>query len=711
METRSILVQLAVASILSAAGTASAQSADAPDTSEWTCSKCPFERGYRSTVEAGGAYVDESSAKFGDATGLDEDGGYVIVNAEGRAAHESGYVIDYELTDLGLDSREVRVEGGKQGSYDFAFFYDAIPRRIWDTTATVFGGVGSSNLSLPANWVDAGNTGGMTALDASLRDKDVGFDRDRYGAAGRFWLGGNLQFDVDYRRDERDGTRTQLASFGSVSSELIKPVDDATDRLDATVRYQAAKWFVEAGYAGSIYDTKAAYLRWDNPFTAMVPGGEAGQLALAPDNDYHEFSVSAGWLGLPGNSTIAVSAATGKGSQDTGFLPYTLNPQIATDALPASNLDGEVSVTRFDLTATSRPLDRLRLRGSATYDERDNDSRQVEFTSIVHTDLFPVIDDRTNPVYGYERTRLIGSADYAVYDELSVGVGGEYRETDRTGTRQEVRSETLYDGWGSVQYRPSGNFGIVVKGGAEERDPDRYDLDVAAANGQNAGMRKYHMAYRYRGYGEVMADFALPNLPLSFSVSGFYADDSYNKTVVGVLSGIDRRYALDMAWAVSEKISAYATFGEERIDSKTSGSSVFGAPDWRADVSDDFQTYGAGVRAQLSEKLSVDVNYTNADGDSDTRLLGVAAGDFPTVESRLDSLRADVSYALSERMDLGLVWLYEKYDSEDWALGGIEPATLPTILALGADPYEYEVNYVGATLRYYFGPRKVELPE
>ena len=103
METRSILVQLAVASILSAAGTASAQQAAAPDTSEWTCSKCPFERGYRSSVEAGGAYVDESSAKFGNATGLDEDGGYVIVNAEGRAAHESGYVIDYELIDLGLD--------------------------------------------------------------------------------------------------------------------------------------------------------------------------------------------------------------------------------------------------------------------------------------------------------------------------------------------------------------------------------------------------------------------------------------------------------------------------------------------------------------------------------------------------------------------------------------------------------------------------------
>jgi MtrB/PioB family decaheme-associated outer membrane protein len=709
MKTRSILLTLAVASILAATG-ASAQQAAAPDTSEWTCSKCPFERGYRSSVDAGAAVVDESAAKFGDATGLDEDGGYLLAGAEGRSAHESGYVLDYELTDLGLDSRELRLAGGRQGSYDFELFYDAIPHRIWDTTDTVFGGTGSSSLTLPPGWVDAGSTGGMTALEDSLRSRDIGFDRDRYGGAGHYWLGERLQFGLDYRRDERDGTRTQLASFGSVSSELIRPVDDATDRLDATVRYQSAKWFVEAGYSVSLYDTKAALLRWENPFTAMVTGGDTGQLALAPDNQYHEFGVSAGWLGLPGNSTVALSAATGTGSQDTGFLPYTVNAQLATDALPARNLDGDVGITRFDLTLTSRPLERLRLRGSATYDERDNDSRQLPFTSIVHTDLFLVAGERTNPAYGYERTRLFGSADYAVYDELSVGVGGEYRETDRTGTRQEVSSETLMDGWGKVQYR-NGSFGIVVKGGAEERDPDRYDLGVAADNGQNPWMRKYHMAYRYRGYGEVIADFTLPDLPLSFGASAAYGDDSYNQTIVGLISGIDRRYGIDVAWAVNEKFTAYANVGEERIDARTRGSSVFSTPDWRADVSDDFLTFGAGLRAQFGEKARLDLDYTHAEGELDTRLLGAGAGTFPTVESDLDSLRADFTYALSERMDLAFTWRWEQYDSRDWALQGIGPATLPTVLALGADPYEYDVNYLAASLRYYFGARSLALPE
>ena len=86
MQNRSFLVTLAVASVLSAAGAAAAEQSAGPDTSEWTCTKCPFDRGYRSEVELGGAYVDEDSAKFGDYTGLDEKGGYVIANAEGRAA-------------------------------------------------------------------------------------------------------------------------------------------------------------------------------------------------------------------------------------------------------------------------------------------------------------------------------------------------------------------------------------------------------------------------------------------------------------------------------------------------------------------------------------------------------------------------------------------------------------------------------------------------
>jgi MtrB/PioB family decaheme-associated outer membrane protein len=705
MQTRSLVLSLAVASCLAGASAAAAETAANP-AAEWTCSKCPFGTSYEATADIGGAYVDESSAKFGDYTGLDQEGGYLIADAEGRYASESGYTLNYELTDLGLDSRAIRFEGGRQGAYDFGLFYDRVPHTIWDTTQTPFRNVGSQQLNLPSNWVFGGSTSGMTSLDEDLRDVDVGFNRDRYGAVGRYFWGENMVFAVDYRRDERSGLRSQFGAIGGTSTQLLKPLDDATDRWSATVRYQTDRWFAEFGYFGSFYDTKAPWLRWQNPFASAIPGTEDGRMAMSPDNDYNEFMLSAGMHGLPGNTTLSFTAATGKGTQDANFLPYTINPDIATLALPMANLHGDVDVTRADFTITSRPLAKLRMRGSVTYDERENNSKQAAFDSQVYTDAFPMTGDTVNPVYGYERFRVLGSADYAIFDQLSAGLGGEYRELKRTGTEQEVSQENLLDGWGRVEYRPSGYLGIVLRGGALERDPDSYDIAVADELGQNPLMRKYNMAYLYRSYGEVVANVALGSLPLTLSANGYYADDSYTKSEIGLRSGINYRYGLDLNWAINDKVSAYVSGGQDAIQSRQLGSSSFSTSDWRGRIEDTFDSYGAGVSARFGEKTTLELDYTYAKGDSQTTILGVDAGDFPAVTSKLNSLRADLEYALNERLGLAFTWWWEKFDSKDWALVGVD--TLPNVLSLGAEPYDYDVNYLALSLRYSFAPKAAE---
>jgi opacity protein-like surface antigen len=201
------------------------------------------------------------------------------------------------------------------------------------------------------------------------------------------------------------------------------------------------------------------------------------------------------------------------------------------------------------------------------------------------------------------------------------------------------------------------------------------------------------------------------SLPLSLGASVFYGDDSYNLSTIGATSGLDRRYGVDLTWAMNDKVSLYASAGEEKIDARRQGSQAFGQPDWRFVLEDNFETYGAGLRARPLEKLGLDLDYTYAKGTSRTELVGVNGGSFPVNESEFATLTADVSWAMSERVDLALTWRYESFDSSDWAIEGIEPATVGTVLALGADPYDYSVNYVGASVRYYFGPRKLSLPE
>jgi phosphomannomutase len=54
------------------------------DTSKWQCKLCKFEQGASGSIEVGAGYVSDKSAKFGDYTGLNEEGGYFIGAASSR---------------------------------------------------------------------------------------------------------------------------------------------------------------------------------------------------------------------------------------------------------------------------------------------------------------------------------------------------------------------------------------------------------------------------------------------------------------------------------------------------------------------------------------------------------------------------------------------------------------------------------------------------
>jgi hypothetical protein len=185
-------------------------------------------------------------------------------------------------------------------------------------------------------------------------------------------------------------------------------------------------------------------------------------------------------------------------------------------------------------------------------------------------------------------------------------------------------------------------------------------------------------------------------------MSAYYGDDSYLQSDMGLVSGLDRRFGIDLNWTVNEKISAYASATREKIDSTTKNSSVFGWPDWRGVVQDDYETYGAGVTARLTDKLRLDLDYTFGDGKTHQTIEGAGAGNFPAVDSQLSSLKADVSYGISPRADVVLTWWYESLETRDWQFQA-EPAVLPTLLGLGVDPYNYDVNYVALSVRYRFG--------
>ena len=54
-------------------------------------------------------------------------------------------------------------------------------------------------------------------------------------------------------------------------------------------------------------------------------------------------------------------------------------------------------------------------------------------------------------------------------------------------------------------------------------------------------------------------------------------------------------------------------------------------------------------------------------------------------------------------MDFILGLRYERFETADWALDGVQPDTIPVVLTMGADAYDYDVWVVGIGVRYRIG--------
>ena len=688
----------ATAALLLASFALPAESAP-PDTSSWKCERCPFPSGQQANYSAGASYVSDDAARFGNATGYDEEGVYANLDGDGLYSGDS-HRADWLIEDLGLDSRQFRLDGGHQGRYDYYAGYSELPYRSFDTTSTVFS-KDAVGLALPDDWVRAGSTAGFTALNANLFPRNIESDRQTFDLGGRYLSSAGVDFFADYRHSERDGVGIQGGSFFTNASLLPRPFDYQTDEVDFGLRYRNERGAIQLGYYGSFFQDKNLALNWENPFN----GTDAGALAEPPDSSFHQLVLSGtyrtGWYG----TVVALSAAAGEMEQDDTLLPYTVNPGVAADPLPRADLGGKVDTTNIGLTVTARPHRRARVKLAYRLDDRDNKTPVEEWRRVI-VDTFNTSELEENVPYSFERMRLNLSADVDVSSQIRLSAGYDYMEIDRDF--QEVAKQDEGTGWGKIRWRPTPHVDVTARGGTSKRDVDNYDTNLAISAGQNPLLRKYHLAYRYREFGEIRVDASFPEQPLSVSGAVLFADDSYSRSELGLLSSDDFRFTADLNWNFSPQSSLYFTAGYDEIDSNQAGSEFFQAPaDWLANHKDEFVNFGAGIRIdQIGDNLDLDIGYTHGEGTSQIDVLasgGSGMSAFPDLESTLDSLRLRMGYRFSNRLEGNLQLRYEDFSTEDWALQGVTPAAIPEVLSLGASPYDYDVFVIGLGVRYFLG--------
>jgi len=668
------------------------------DTSNYKCEECPFEEGYSGEIELGVGNVSDDSFKFGEYNGLNEQGAFAVANAKLRYRNPDAHYLDLSVRELGLDSRSVSIEGGRQGSYSLFLNYDEITRYVSDSVQTPYLGNGTGNLTLPAGWVPANSTAGMTQLNASLQNVDVDTKRKRLGAGASFIPASDWKYDIKVRHETREGNRRAAGAFFFTAAELIEPIDYVTNEVDVSASYIGKKWQATLAYYGSFFSNDITSLTWENAFdppAGATLAADTGQRALPPDNKFHQVLLSAGYQ-YSQRTRISGDIAVGRMEQNEQFLPASFNASLT--GLPRTSADAQVDTLVGDLRFISALSDDFRINASYSYSDHDNTTPQAAYDWVT-TDAYTNATTRTNQPYSFTRQRAKLGGDYRVSRTTKTSAGVDYERYERTLQEVDDTNETTV--WGKLTVRAKDFTDMTFKLARAERNASGYHAVAETDPPQNPLLRKYNMADRTRTSAGVNANSMLSETA-SLGISLEFANDDYTKSTLGLTSATEGNINVDSSVLLSKHSSMHMFVGRQRIESSQAGGQSTVVAQWNASNVDTVDTAGIGIKRRLmSDKLDVGVDYIVSRSVGKVS-IDTGGTEFPELKVTMDNIKLYADYQLKENMTVHGAFWYERYNSYDWALDGVDPATINNVLSFGEDSPDYKIGVVTVTLRYKF---------
>ncbi|MGB5718456.1 MAG: MtrB/PioB family decaheme-associated outer membrane protein, partial [Gammaproteobacteria bacterium] len=577
------------------------------------------------SYELGVGYLANDAYRFGRYNGLQQQGPYLIGDIKVQEyVDESGKYWRARGTRLGLDSRYLRLEGGVQGSQEYFFEYDQLPNNMSDSANTPFLGAGGSTLRLPAGF-DIN-----TNLDSALQPFKIETERQRLGLGGSFFPKKNWQLDISASHESKDGidriggaiagnppdsghaggpdgdhgSGGQGSGFISeVSAALLpEPIDYQTNLLDMILHYAKDKAQFDIAYHLSLFDNDKSSLAWQDPFAPADPGSQS----LAPDNQFHQLALTGGYL-LPYHSHLSGVLSVGHMTQDEDFQSYTVNPEIATAALPRNSLDGKVWLTTAQLKLVSNPVRRLRLSAEYRHDNRDNDT-QVNSYDYVVADSFAGTPVENNPL-SYKRNQFDLMTNFRISSATSLRGGYSYDGMSRDYGDSEDDDTDENTVFARLKMQPHARVALAVYAERGNRDGSN-DL---TPEDESPVLRAYYLADRERTMLGGTVDYMATDR-LSVTATADYTRDDYPDTEIGLTESKEPRYTLDLSYQPRSNMTTYAYYTYEDIKTSQAGSETGApSPDWEADFDDTVNTLGAGVTVTGIRKkwdVGADLVYT-----------------------------------------------------------------------------------------------------
>ncbi|NOZ52335.1 MAG: MtrB/PioB family decaheme-associated outer membrane protein [Gammaproteobacteria bacterium] len=674
----------------------------------WKCKWCDYQEGRWGGVELGIGYVSDDAYRFGRETGLDDKGFYLIGNANTHYQDEAANFWDLRVRNIGTDSRWLSAEGGQQGSYKFWLGYSEIPYFLTDTARSPYLADGSESLVLPTDWVPGNTTDVMQALRSSLQTLQLGSERTSYTLGTTLYSGYfGETYSLKFNRDYKNGMKAIGVAYGgsdaftSLSVLLPTPIDYMTDQLEFDVAYSSPTWQIRMGYYGSFFKNGNGALSWQNPYADLQSNTGLGRRALVPDNEFHQLYFSGGYQF---SSTMRVTwySAAGVMLQDENFLPYTINPMLGGNALPAKSLQGKARTWTFNVNLFSRPRPTLTWKVNYAHNEQNNKTDRTIWDSVV-TDALQSLVQRQNPRYSFRNRSAKATMRHRLDNNNKIMVGVDYGVNERDN--QSVEKIKKRNVWVKWKYKLNTTFDAAVKLAKAQRDGDNYRPLSEIIEPENRLLRKYNLADKEGdAFSAVLSYRPLNRLNLGLNIN--YSDDDYADSLLGLSHADYYSYSLDAICTLTKSFSFSVFYTWERYTSKQAGSQIFSNPDWFSKNQDKIYILGVGVKhtsARQPIEWGIDYLYSSAiekqvlSGD-----IQLTNESLPEANNSLQRLQLYANYQLRESLRIKLSAAYEKYVEDDYSVDGIEVDTYSQLLSLGYGANDYGVYVVSASIRYGF---------
>ena len=600
----------------------------------------------QSYAELGLGYVSDDNLRFGQYSGLNEKGGYGLLDLElSSRAEATGTWFRLQGRNLGLASRELRVDYERQGDWGVSLEFSQTPRFSPYVVNTTLTGI---------------DTGVQVEGGTAARDLQLETRRDALGLGLSKSLGRGWSANLRYVHEEKTGTR--LWGHHSVRF-LVDPIDYTTQQLEATVAYENQRLQLTGGYYGTDFANALTNV-------ATPVGGGLTPIALPPANQSYQFFLNGGY-GFTPTTRGTFKVAYGRVTQEQAFFGVT--PVLA--GLPA-NLGGRIDTTQAQVGISSRPMPKLTLRADLRYEDRDDRTPIYLYTTPGGT-----FDGRNEP-RSFKTTVGKLDASYLLPNAFRLSGGLEYDqrkrntsdiravsfrdETEETSLRVELRrslAETL-----------NGALSLVVS----DRTGSEWLTNTVVGGGLGSNLvHPLHLADRERNKLRLMLDW-LPTEPLSINFVGEATQDDYSGRTLGPRSGestllsIDAAYRFTDAWQASAWASRTDTRAEQSSCQSATGAgvcgNVAGQALWDADLRNLGTAFGVGVRGKAAARieLQADLSLSEDRGEFRQSATAAVAPVIPDVNYEVTTLKLQGRYSLGKASGVRLQYTYDRFKTDDW---------------------------------------------